>query len=129
MVRRALAGERLNVYGTGDWLRDYVYVDDVARAFVLAARHPDAVNGRSFIVASGQGVTVADAVRLVAELVGERTGRRVEIAHVPPPAGLSALETRQFVGRSDAFRDATGWSPTVSLREGIKRTIDHCVGE
>ncbi len=125
MVRRALAGERLNIYGSGEWLRDYVYVDDVARAFVHAAHHPDAVNGRSFVIASGHGVTVADAVRLVAELVGEHTGRRVEVGHVPPPAQLSPVETRQFVGRSDAFRAATGWSPTVSLREGIKKTIEH----
>jgi nucleoside-diphosphate-sugar epimerase len=126
MVRRALAGERLNVYGTGEWLRDYVYVDDVARAFVHAARNPDAVNGRSFVVASGQGVTVAAAVRLVAELVGEYTGRRVEVAHVPPPAHLSPIEARQFVGQSAAFREATGWSPSVSFREGVKSTIEHC---
>jgi nucleoside-diphosphate-sugar epimerase len=126
MVRRALAGERLNVYGTGEWLRDYVYVDDVARAFVHAARRPDAVNGRSFIIASGQGVTVAEAVRLVAELVGAHTGRRVEVEHVPPPSHLSPVETRQFVGRTDAFHAATGWSPSVSLREGIKKTIEHC---
>lgn len=127
MVRRALAGEALTIYGTGEWLRDYVYVDDVARAFVLASRRPDAMNGRSFVVASGRGVTVADAVRLVAELVGERTGRRVEVRHVAPPLHLSPLEMRQFVGRSDAFRAATGWSPSVSLREGLERTIEHCV--
>lgn len=125
MVRRALAGERLTIYGTGEWLRDYVYVGDVARAFVHAARSADAVNGRSFIVASGRSVTVADAVRLVAELVGEHTGRRVEVDHVPPPPRLPPVETRQFAGRIDAFRDATGWSPAVSLREGIKRTIEH----
>jgi len=127
MVRRALAGERLDIYGTGEWLRDYVYVDDVACAFVLAARDPDAVNGRSFIVATGEGVTVAAAVRLVAELVEEYTGRRVEVGHVPAPAGLSPLETRQFVGQSAAFRAATGWSPSVSFREGLKNTIEHCV--
>jgi nucleoside-diphosphate-sugar epimerase len=126
MVRRALAGERLEIYGTGAWLRDYDYVDDAARAFVDAARDPDAVNGRSFIVASGEGVTVAAAVRLVAELVEEYTGRRVEVGHVPLPARLSPLETRQFVGRSDAFRRATGWAPRVSFREGLKYTIEHC---
>jgi nucleoside-diphosphate-sugar epimerase len=124
MVRRALAGERLNIYGAGNFLRDYVYVDDVARAFALAARHPEAVNGRAFVIASGQGTTVADAVRLVAELVGERTGRRVEVGHVAPPANLSAIELRQFVGRADAFREATGWTPALTLREGIKRTIE-----
>ena len=125
MIRKAIAGETLTLYGSGEYLRDYVFVQDVAEAFVLAAQHPDAVNGRHFVVGTGEGHTLADVVRLVATLVGERIGRTVTVEHVPPPASLSAIETRNFVANAGAFTAATGWEPQVSLRSGISRTIDY----
>jgi UDP-glucose 4-epimerase len=125
MVQRALSGQPLTIYGTGAFMRDYVYISDVARAFALAAERVDAVNGKYFVIGSGNGHTVVAAVRLVAELVAERTGRDVRVEHVEPPASLSVIETRNFVARSDAFRIATGWSASVSLREGLEKTITY----
>jgi UDP-glucose 4-epimerase len=124
MVRKALKGETLRIYGKGDFLRDYVYVEDVARAFALAADHVDAVNGKHFVISTGTGHTLAQAVRLVAERVAARTGRQALVEHVAPPASLSPIDTRNFVGDPSAFARATGWRPSVSLQEGIDRTID-----
>jgi nucleoside-diphosphate-sugar epimerase len=124
MVKRALSGEPLTVYGTGDFVRDYVYVDDVARAFVMAAAASRAaVSGRHFVIGSGCGVTIARALALVAERVAARTGRRVPIHSVEPPPGLSPIESRQFVADPTAMASATGWRPRVTLEEGIDRMI------
>lgn len=125
MIRRALAGEDLKIYGQGDWQRDYVYVEDVAAAFAAASACPDAVSGRHFVVSYGVGHPFARAVSLVADLVATRTGRRVRVEHVEPPAGLSPIETRNFVGDPSALMAATGWKPAVTLEEGINRTIDY----
>jgi UDP-glucose 4-epimerase len=129
MVRRALAGETLKIYGRGEFVRDYVYVDDVAHAFVLAAENPERVNGRHFILASGEGTTLRAAIQRVAELVTERIQRPVSIEEVEPPSGLSPIETRNFVADVGALRDALGWAPGVSLDEGIRRTIEHFLQE
>lgn len=125
MVRRALSGETLKIYGTGEFLRDYVYVDDVARAFLLAAARADALAGRAVPVASGDGHTFAQAIGLVARLVGERTSREVRVEHVEPPAGLSRIENRSFVADPRGLHASLGFVAEISLEQGIQRTIEY----
>ncbi|HEX6272473.1 MAG TPA: NAD-dependent epimerase/dehydratase family protein [Polyangiaceae bacterium] len=126
MIRRALNGEALTVYGEGNQIRDYAYVGDVARAFRAAAEAPAvAVSGRHFVVGTGLGHTVRSAVSRVAELVGARTGREVPVTTVTPPAGLSPIENRFFVADPAPFEEASGFRPRVTLDEGIERTLDH----
>lgn len=129
MVRRALAGETLKIYGTGEFLRDYVYIDDVARAFVQAAAAAPSLGGRAFPVVSGQSHTLSDAVRMVARLVSERTGRVVPVEHVEPPPGLSPIENRNFVADPADLAEAAGFRASVTLSAGISRTIDYFTAE
>jgi nucleoside-diphosphate-sugar epimerase len=124
MIRRALRGEPLTIYGDGKPLRDYVFIEDAARAFLAAAAAPDAVNGRHFLVGSGLGTSLAEAMRLVAARVGARTGRPAPVTHVAPPADQSPIELRDFVADIGRLSSATGWRPAVPLAEGIDRTID-----
>lgn len=125
MVRRALAGETLKIYGSGEFLRDYIYVDEAARAFLCAADRAAAVNGRHFFLASGVGHTLADAVRLVARLVGETTGKPVAVEHVPPPATLAPIENRNFVADTEPLWQAAGFRAAVSLEQGLRQTIEY----
>ncbi len=125
MIRKALKDEKLTVYGDGSYVRDYVYVEDVALAFLKAAVNIDQVNGKHFVIGSGKGHTIAEAVSLVAERVALKTGRRVPIVHVEPPSTLSAIEARNFIADATRFTQLTGWSARVSLVDGIDRTIDH----
>ena len=130
MVRRALQGEPLTVYGKGDRVRDYVYVEDVVRAFVAAAEGIDRVKGKHFVIGSGRGCTIAQALHLVAERVSLKTGKgRVAVEHVQPPPRQSAIEDRNFIADSRRFTQHTGWTPRISLEEGIDRTIDHVLGK
>lgn len=124
MIRKALKGETLSIYGKGDYLRDYVYVKDVARAFLEAGAHIERVNGQHFVIGSGEGHTLADAFKLVAERVRLKAGQRVSVAHVEPPTSQSPIETRNFVADSRRFTQATGWRPAYSLSEGIDRTVE-----
>ena len=124
MVRKALNGEPLTVYGKGDYLRDYVYVEDVVCAFLMAGANIERVNGQHFVIGSGQGHTLAEAFNLVAELVGLKTGQRVSVTHIEPPTPQSPIEARDFVADTTRLSQATGWQARVLLTEGIDRTID-----
>ncbi len=128
MVVRALRGEPLTVYGTGEFLRDYVFVDDVARAFLTAGEKIEAVDGGHFLVGSGIGHTVVDAIRTVADRVFLRTGRRADVAQVDEPSDLSPIERRNFVADISRLSESTGWQPTVTLADGIDRTIEAVLG-
>ena len=124
MMRRALAGEALTIYGRGEFLRDYVYVDDVVDAFLRAGRDIGRTNGRHFVIGSGKGHTIAQAIRLVADRTAEKTGKKVEVKQVDPPASLSPIEDRNFVADHSRFSEATGWKPRIALKDGIDRTLE-----
>ena len=123
MMRRALRAEQLTVYGDGAWVRDYVHVDDVARAFMAAAIHADAISGQHFVIGSGVGTRIVDALELVASRVAARTGVRARVSHVPAPVDLSPIERRHFVADTTRFRAATGWQPRFDLAAGIDGTL------
>lgn len=127
MVRRALAGEAITIYGQGEQLRDYVFVEDVARAFVVAAASIEETNGLHFVIGSGEGYTIAEAMKIVSQRVALRTGIEVPLVHVDPPRPQSPIEARNFVADTRLFGKLTGWRARCSLVEGIDRTIDASV--
>lgn len=124
ITRMALQGAKLQLYGGGDYLRDYVYITDVARAF-LAAGITKAAVGRSFNVATGRGTSIRNAFYLVARRVEVMTGKSVAIEDVPWPSNTDMTEYRNFVGNVNALKIAAGWQPLISLEDGIDRMIRH----
>lgn len=112
---RALNAEQITIWGTGDVVRDYVYITDVAAFLVTLAaapRHQEFI----FNVASGQGI---DLNHVVAQLE-MHLARKVDVKYmasrpIDVPISVLSIERAQRV---------LGWSPTVSLNEGIARTID-----
>jgi nucleoside-diphosphate-sugar epimerase len=125
MIRRAMNGEALTVYGDGNQIRDYAYVADVARAFTAAAEAPAATAGKHFVIGTGHGHTIHDAVSRVAAIVGRRLAKDVAVTSIAPPAGLSSIENRSFVADPEPFERATGFRPLVALDDGIERTLEH----
>lgn len=101
--RQKRHGQPLTIVGDGEKRRDFVFVGDVVRANMLAAMNWDAVG--SFNVGSGK----SHSVNQVAELVGG------EKTHVPDRLA-EALETLADCGRA---REVLGWSPTVTLEQGL----------
>ncbi|HEX7670496.1 MAG TPA: NAD-dependent epimerase/dehydratase family protein [Polyangiaceae bacterium] len=118
MVKRALSGEDLTVFGSGDWLRDYVHLDDVADAFLRAGVIPrEIADGRAFNVCTGIGTRFRDVLRLIADEAKKLTGRESRIVHVEKV--LSAIDERSYVGNHDAFTRVSGFCPRVDLRSGV----------
>ena len=124
MIAGALLGRALTVYGSGAYLRDYVFIDDVVEAFVMAASRPERVNGRHFVVGSGRGITIREAFELIASRVKQMTGRTVDVTLSESVTTLSPIEQRNFVADPSRFSAATGWLPAWSLTSGIDRTIE-----
>lgn len=124
MIQKALDGETLTIYGQGDCLRDYVYIDDVVCAFLTAAQSIDNLNAKHFIIASAEGHTIAEAINLVADQAAIRTKQKVEVKHIEPPFEMSPIEARHFIGDTGLFERATGWHSKHSLIDGIGRMMD-----
>ncbi|TRZ50001.1 NAD-dependent epimerase/dehydratase family protein [bacterium] len=123
MIRKAILGQALTVYGEGKYLRDYVYVEDAALAFLNAVANIDSVSGKHFVIGSGEGHTILQAINLVAERVAKKTGNHVPVVNIEPPSLLSPIESRHFVADSHQYTKLTGWRAKWSLIEGIDATI------
>ncbi len=108
LMRVAGDGGTFSVYGDGRQLRDYVNVSDVVAAVLVGLRQPG-LSG-PLVIGSGHSVSVLDLV----ELVEAALGSKLDVQHVPAKAGeMPAV----IVDNSAARR--WGWSPSVSLEQGI----------
>jgi UDP-glucose 4-epimerase len=116
-IRLAVEGATIQIYGDGSQLRDFVYVDDAADAF-LRAGALDACNGEVFNVGGTEPTRHRDLTTLLVELAG--TGR---VEYVVWPAEKKAIDIGDFYADSSRFSRVTGWRPAVPLRDGLARTI------
>jgi UDP-glucose 4-epimerase len=117
---RLLHNRPLTVFGDGLQTRDYVYVGDVARAVWLAATRPLPDKGRvdalAFNIATGKGASVLELVRLMQEA----SGTTVPVEYAPRRLG----EAQESVLNVDKAGEVLGWTPQVTLAEGLAKTYD-----
>ena len=124
MIQRAANGQPLTVYGSGDRVRDYTFIDDIVEALVRAAARASALSAKHFVIGSGDRRTMAELIEVVARRASSRLGRRVEVQHADPPADRDPIDGRSYVVNASAFSQATGWSPKIALEDGIDRTLE-----
>jgi UDP-glucose 4-epimerase len=118
-IRLALEGGEIQIFGDGSQIRDFVYVDDAADAF-LRAGASDACNGEIFNVGGSEPITHEDLVALLIDVAGAGSVR-----HVPWPPEKKVIDIGSFYSDSSRFRTAVGWQPRVSLRAGFAKTLDY----
>jgi len=116
-LRLALEGREIQIYGDGSQVRDFVYVDDVADAF-LRAGATDVVNGDVFNVGGSEPVAHRDLVKMLIDEAGRGSMRFVEW-----PEEMKRIDIGSFYSDSSKFQRATGWRPAVGLRDGFRRTL------
>ncbi|MFW6093757.1 MAG: NAD-dependent epimerase/dehydratase family protein [Pseudomonadota bacterium] len=114
-LRRALAGEPIDIYGNGKQVRDILFVDDLVRAQQAALGRMAALSGRPWNL--GGGMPCAVSLLEVLGLIETATGTRPAVRFHPPRAG----DQRWYVSDHGAFTRVTGWRPRVRPAEGIRR--------
>lgn len=115
-IRQAMEGNTLRIFGDGEQLRDYIYVDDLADAFIASAVEP-ACHGEIFNIGSGVGTKFKTMVQAVVAAVG--TGA---YEYVPWPANYINVETGDYITNIDKLSRALNWKPTTDLIAGIRET-------
>jgi nucleoside-diphosphate-sugar epimerase len=116
----ASVGNKITIYGEGNFLRDYIFIDDVVEAFLAAVKHSARTNGESFYIGTGQGVLLREAFLKVASIAVKIARKEIICEHVAHPDGMSPIEFRNAVIDSSAFKLATGWSPKYLFDTGIE---------
>jgi UDP-glucose 4-epimerase len=116
-VRKIVEDQEIEIFGDGSQVRDFVFVDDAADAF-LRAGATDACNGEAFNVGGAEPISHRDLVELMVEVAGSGRWRFVDW-----PAEKKAIDIGSFYADSSRFSATTDWTPTVPLREGLTTTF------
>ncbi len=109
-----LQSQALTIFGDGQQTRDFIYVEDVVRANLLAAEAK--VAGEAFNICTGREVSLLEVI----EILGQITGRRPEVQHVAPRPG----DIRRSRGNPEKAARMLGFRASVSLADGLARTLD-----
>jgi UDP-glucose 4-epimerase len=116
-LRAAAEGRPAVVFGDGRQSRDFTYVENAVLANLLAADGPaERVSGQVVNVGAGARSSLLE----LAALVGEVSGSGLTLEHRPPRAG----DVRDSLAGLDRARAVLGYTPLVSLAEGLRRTWD-----
>jgi len=116
---KAITGERgpLELFGDdyptpdGTCVRDYIHVNDLAEAHVLALKHLDSVTTAQYNLGTGQGASVQQVVATIEEVTGKKVPRHMGPRRAGDPPELVADPSRA--------KQALGWQATRSLRDVI----------
>jgi UDP-glucose 4-epimerase len=107
-LERLRRGEPLEVFGTGEQTRDYIYVGDVVRATLRALEREGVFN---------VGTGIETSVNQLVEIIAGVTGITPEVKHLPPRSG----EVHRICLNTSRAEEELGFKAEVELREGIAR--------
>src|ERR1041385_2526013 len=118
-VRHLIEGKPIQVFGDGRQRRDFNFIDDVIEALLLAAAAP-ASEGQVFNLGHNEHISLQELAALLVRLKG-----RGNSALIPFPADRATIDIGDYYGDFLKIDKALGWSPQVSLEDGLTRTLEY----
>lgn len=106
--------------GDATTVRDLTFVTDTAAAFMAAGLAEDVEFGQAYNAGSQRAIKISDLIDIIVELTSSHKPVLQEEKRLRP----ANSEVRALLADSSRFCRATGWSPQVSLQEGLRRTVD-----
>jgi nucleoside-diphosphate-sugar epimerase len=120
LAKNQLAGKVIEITGASG------YIDDVVNAFLHVSIIVSAEN--IINVASGVGTKVKQVFSLISSEVEKHTGVSGVVENVDWPKGINKIEIF-FIGSVELLKSLSGWSPSISLEEGMKFLVNHYAKE
>ena len=126
LVRQALRGEPLTVFGDGRQTRCFIHVADVVEAVLLLLDREAAV-GKTFNIGSSNEISIVDLARLIASECGSNSPVTFIPYQQAYPSGFEDMERR--VPDCTKLRSLAGWTPRYSLTDILRETIAEAKAE
>src|SRR3989344_673498 len=117
MINQAVKGEEIQLYNNGNFIRDYIYVDDVIDACVTIAEKGE--RDKIYYVGRGEFTKFKTLIEIIKKQIPD-----LEVKPVDPPEFHKSVGIVDFVCDNSKLK-SLGWTPKISLEEGIRRTIEY----
>lgn len=119
LIRLALDNQEIEVFGEGSQKRELIYVDDVVKCLLLLGRKEECV-GEVYAIGAMERVTFLELVREIIKACASGS-----YTHVPWPEDRKVIEVGDVVTDFSKLTAHTGWTPTTSLSEGLRTTVQY----
>ncbi|MFZ9859360.1 MAG: NAD-dependent epimerase/dehydratase family protein [Roseiflexaceae bacterium] len=116
-IKRLIEGEPIHIFGDGKQIRDFNYVDDVVDAMLMVAAEP-AADGQIFNLGCNETINLHDLALMMIDIYGKGVCELV-----PFPPDRKAIDIGDYYSDFRFIHGRVGWSPKVSLREGLAKTL------
>jgi dTDP-glucose 4,6-dehydratase/UDP-glucose 4-epimerase len=118
-IRLLIEGKPIKVFGDGLQLRDFNYVDDCVDALLKAGAY-DTANGKVYNLGSDEVINLKDLAKMLVEL---SPNGQYEL--IPFPPERKVIDIGDYYSDYSLIAHELGWSPQVSLQEGLMRTLNY----
>jgi len=118
-IKQLLAGKEVKIFGDGEQLRDFNYVEDVIDAMLVAAADKRA-DGQIFNLGSHEPVNLKALARMLIDINKSGT-----YALVPFPPERKQIDIGDYYGDFSKIRSALGWEPKTSLEKGLTLSLEY----
>jgi nucleoside-diphosphate-sugar epimerase len=115
-LRRAVERKPFVIFGDGEQIRDYNYVDDVVDALLLAAVSEKA-DGQVFNLGADDPMSLNQTASILATVAGDAPYERI-----PFPKDRKAIDIGDYYGDYRKIRSRLGWRPKIGVEEGLSRS-------
>ena len=122
VILKALHRQPIPVYGTGENIRDWLYVDDHADALLLVLEKGRL--GETYNIGGDNERTNLELVKTLCRLVGERLGDDFNYESLISFVNDRPGHDRRYAVNASKLKSELGWSPSVNWDEGFKATLD-----
>ncbi|MBD3306596.1 NAD-dependent epimerase/dehydratase family protein [candidate division KSB3 bacterium] len=115
-IRQAIDHETIQIFGDGQQIRDFNYIDDVVKAFLLATDTPG-IYGHVYNLGAEDRCSLLEFVQILQRYC------EFDYQIVPFPPDHQVIDIGDYYSDFSRFHNKTGWTPQVSLEDGLRRTI------
>jgi UDP-glucose 4-epimerase len=119
LIRLAIDGQQLKIFGDGQQMRDFTYVDDVVEALLAAVYRPKS-DGEVFNLGGERPYSIREFVDILLGVVGGGS-----YACVPFPEDRGRIDIGSYYADFSKIKRVLDWQPTVPLAEGLRRTVEY----
>lgn len=114
-IKKLSSGQQADIWGDGTKTRDYVYIDDVVRANLLALELPEDFKDSVFNVSTAKETSLNDLYSMIANLLG----KEAKPNYLPDRPGEQLRYALDYL----KIKNALGWEPQYTLEEGLKKRL------
>jgi len=118
-VIAAVLGRDITIYGDGKQVRDVLFIDDLVNAYLLAAANPEKVAGKIYNVGGGPDLAMSVWAEF-GPMLEQYLGKVIPVRYADWRPGDQPV----YISDIRKIAAELGWTPTISVREGVKQLVD-----